>query len=169
MSVVITQTVWDVTSFQFLLDFLCSIWLGNSQLFYQLFKLVSLVSELGRPFLNRVNPNQCASISFVLKKNLSKLASQRLNRPCAYFQNSKTMLSDAILFEKLLHSIQLVRSFCFDPIEVIPHVDVGSQDTPTLFALGNPLGQSPYPVEHKKGVDLDVRLQDCTLLALPVK
>jgi len=169
MSVVITQTVGDVTSFQFLLDFLCSIWLGNSQLFYQFLKLVAFVSELGRPFLYRVDSNQCASIPFILEKNLSKLASQRLNWSCAYFQNSETVLSYSILFEKLLHSVQLVRSFCFDPIEVISHVDVGSQDTATLFALGNSLGQSSYPVEHKKSVDLDVRLQDCTFLALPVK
>lgn len=140
MSIVITQAVWNMISLDFLFNLICSILLRYPQFFNQLVKLVPLVSELRRPFLYRVYPNQCTSISFILKENLCKLTCQRLDRSSAYLQNSETVLSNPIFFEKLLHSVKLVSSFSFYPIKVIPHVYVRPQDTATLLALGDPFG-----------------------------
>ena len=66
------------------------------------------------------------------------------------------MLSYSVLFKELLHAVQLIRRFGFNPIEVIPHVYVWPQDIATFFALRHLFGHSSDAVKNKMCVGLDI-------------
>jgi hypothetical protein len=46
------------------------------------------------------------------------------------------VLFNTITLEELLHSLHLVNGLGFNPVKVVPHIDVGSQYTAALIALG---------------------------------
>lgn len=145
--------------FQLLLYFVRSIQLRNPVFLDDLFELSAFVAELRGSFLDRIYSDKSATVLFIFKKNLSKLSGQRLHGSCSYLNHSQTVLAHVFSLKELLHFLHLVCGFSFNPVEVIPHIDVWSQDAATLPALGYLLCNSANPIQYKRPVRVNFLFQ----------